>query len=192
VLSRSAELDASIIGLLTALPATTRDLDVVYLPGLDIAQHALLTGHDTAQAPSALTKRVDAVRGYYTFLRQLLMPLLTPTPSVDVLVVTQPGRVDVPAPGMLASYQALPPFDVTHGVREIPSGRVEDIAPTVLNGLGLPLSRELAGHPLPVFVTIAPRYVDSYGPPSSRRPADTGKPLDQETIDRLRSLGYIK
>jgi hypothetical protein len=193
VLRRSAELDASIVGLMDALPAPQRDLDVVYLPGLDIAQHALLSGHGAAQGPSALAARVDALRAYYTFLRQLLGPLITPTSTVDVLLVTQPGRVDAPAAGLVASYHALR-GDMIPGVRDSPSGRVEDIAPTVLNGLGVPLSRELAGRPLPVllFAPNSGQYVDSYGRPFSRPAAHEGKPLDQETIDRLRSLGYIK
>jgi hypothetical protein len=36
------------------------------------------------------------------------------------------------------------------------------------------------------------RFVDSYGKPFVETVARSGKPLDQETIDRLRSLGYIK
>jgi len=193
VLRRSAELDASIVGIMTALPSTERDLDVVYLPGLDIAQHALLGGHDAAQTPSAVTARVDAVRAYYTFLRQLLGPLLTPRANIDVLLVTQPGRVDAPAAGLLTSYHAVWGH-MTPGVRDIGPGRVEDIAPTVLNGLGVALSRELAGRPQPVlfFAPNAGRFVDTYGRPHARPAAREGKPLDQETIDRLRSLGYIK
>jgi hypothetical protein len=194
-LRRSAELDASIVGLMAALPPPQRDLDVVYLPGLDIAQHALLGGHGAAQGPSAVAARVDAMRAYYSFLRQLLGPLMTPTAKVDVLLVTQPGRVDAPAAGIVAAFydtSSLP--DTPKGVRSVAPGRVEDIAPTVLGGLGVPLSRELAGRPLPdLFLSPIPaRYVETYGRPFSRAVAHEGKPLDQETIDRLRSLGYIK
>ncbi len=194
VLRRSAELDASIVGLATALPSTTRDLDVIYLPGLDIAQHALLGGRaGIAEAPSALATRVDALRGYYAFLRQALDPLLTPTKTMNVIVVTQPGRVDTPTAGMVAAYyDPASMSDPPAGVRDIPAARVEDIAPTVLNELGVPLSRELTGHPLPLLLPSPPRYVDTYGRPSSHPAPHAGKPLDQETIDRLRSLGYIK
>jgi hypothetical protein len=194
-LRRSAELDASIVGLMAALPSSRRDLDVVYLPGLDIAQHALLGGHGAGQGPSAAAARVDAMRGYYAFLRQLLSPLMTPTAKVDVLLVTQPGRVDTPAGGMVAAFSDTSSgLHAPKGVRSLAPGRVEDIAPTVLAGLGVPLSRELAGRPLPdLFLTPASgRYVESYGRPFSRPVAHQGKPLDQETIDRLRSLGYIK
>jgi hypothetical protein len=116
-----------------------------------------------------------------------------PSARVDVLLVTQPGRVETAAAGVLVSYHALQ-RDMRAGVRDSPSGRVEDIAPTVLNGLGVPLSRELTGRPLLVlfFAPNGGRYVDSYGRPFSTPASAAGKPLDQETIDRLRSLGYIK
>jgi hypothetical protein len=41
-------------------------------------------------------------------------------------------------------------------------------------------------------VAGGPRFVDTYGRPSTTTVLSAGKPLDQETIDRLRSLGYIK
>jgi hypothetical protein len=193
VLRRSAELDASLVGLAGALPNEQRDLDIVYLPGLDIAQHALLGGGGAAQTPSGLSTRVDALRSYYAFLRRLLDPVLAPSGKTEVLIITQPGRVETPAAGMLAAFfDGTTYVDGPRGVHEAPAGQALDIAPTVLNGLGVPLSRELAGHPLPVLVGSGPHYVESYGRPSTATAVSTGKPLDQETIDRLRSLGYIK
>jgi hypothetical protein len=193
VLRRSAELDAAVVGLVMALPSAQRDLDVVYLPGLDIAQKTLLGGREgAAQAPSALATRVEALRSYYAFLRELLDPLIMPSAAIDTIVVTQPGRVENPAAGVVATYLA-PRADVTLGVRQVAGGRAEDVMPSVLNALGLPLSRELAGHPLPLAIALsAPRYVESYGRPYSGTVTHDARPLDQETIDRLRSLGYIK
>ena len=199
VLRRSAELDASVVGLLDTLPSDQRDLEIVYLPGLDIAQHTLLGGRGGAsQTPSGLGTRVEALRLYYSFLRRLLDPLLTPPDRADVLIVTQPGRVDSPAAGTVAAYWGAKMFaDGPPGAREGRAPRAEDIAPTILNGLGIPLSRELAGQPLPLLLGMptnvgVPRYVDTYGRPSATAVVSTGKPLDRETIDRLRSLGYIK
>jgi hypothetical protein len=194
VLQRSAELDASIVGLFDALPGSQRDLDLVYLPGLDIAQHALLgNGDGAAHAASALAIRVDALRGYYAFLKQLLDPLLAPSERVDVLILTQPGRVDVPAAGVFASLHSVAgTVDVHPGVESRSAAQIADVAPTVLAGLGVPLSRELAGHALPLLLGGGGGYVDSYGPPFSPPASRGGRPLDQETIDRLRSLGYIK
>lgn len=192
ILRRSAELDASVVGLDGALPNDQRDLDIVYLPGLDIAQHALLGGGATAaQTPSRLSTRVDALRSYYAFLRRLLDPLLAPSGNIVVVIIAQPGRVERPAPGMIAAFFGVRSIflDGPPGVHE-ERGQSEDIAPTVLDGLGVPLSRELTGRPL-IFPGPA-YYVETYGRPSSQPVAHEGKPLDQETIDRLRSLGYIK
>ena len=59
----------TILGIAQALPGPRRDLDVLYLPGLDIAQHALLAAPgECAQAPSAVAARVDALSSYYAFL----------------------------------------------------------------------------------------------------------------------------
>jgi hypothetical protein len=195
VLRRSAELDAAVVGLLGAIPNDQRDLDIVYLPGLDIAQNTLLGGRTgPAQAPSDVATRVDALRGYYAFLRRLLDPLLAPSGKLDVLVVTQPGRVDTPAPGAIATFfDGKAYIDGPRGVHDERAGHAEDIAPTVLNGLGIPLSRELTGHPWRgLLLATGPRYVETYGRPSTTTVLSTGKPLDQETLDRLRSLGYIK
>ena len=77
-------------------------------------------------------------------------------------------------------------------------GRTVDTAATVLHALGIPVSRELAGTPLlPLFnAEFLRRYpvrqVASYGAPSFQRQPRSGQPLDQEMIDRLRSLGYVK
>ena len=73
-----------------------------------------------------------------------------------------------------------------------------DVAATVLYALGVPISRTLAGHPLVSLFTDSfssrypVRYVATYGPPRSGLAARDGQPLDQEMIDRLRSLGYVR
>jgi hypothetical protein len=195
ILKRSAELDATIIGILDALPGPARDLDLVYLPGLDIAQHALLAApQGAASTPSAVAARLDALRGYYPFLQEVTRGLLAPSERVKVVVITQPGRVQGRAEGVMAAYNALDRFgDMRPGVRNEGAARAEDIAPTLLNGLGVPLSRELAGTPAPIVLgSLLPRYVDTYGRPGAAPASRQGRPLDQEMIDRLRSLGYVK
>ena len=78
------------------------------------------------------------------------------------------------------------------------NGRATDVAPTVLHALGVPISRELAGQPLTAlfnasFMRRYPvREVATYGAPTSTATDRSGRPLDQEMIDRLRSLGYVK
>ena len=194
VLRRSAALDATVVGLTDALPGPVRDLDVVYLPGLDIAQHALLSNEaGGAPAPSAIAARVVALREYLAFLHDLLTPWLQSSPGEFVVLVTQPGRVTTPATGTLTVYGVLPPPE--HEERPLIGDRgtasVLDVAPTILGGLGVPLSRELPGRGRSIL-GLTTRYVSTYGPPYRDESVRTGKPLDQEMIERLRSLGYVR
>jgi hypothetical protein len=78
------------------------------------------------------------------------------------------------------------------------AGRATDVMPTLLQALGVPVSRELAGSPLldlfdAGFSRRYPiRQVATYGRPSIKTAVRGGQPLDQEMIDRLRSLGYVR
>jgi hypothetical protein len=68
----------------------------------------------------------------------------------------------------------------------------------VLHALGVPISRELAGRPLVELFSaqFARRYpvreIATYGLPSAGDRRRSSQPLDQEMIDRLRSLGYVR
>ena len=74
-LRRSAELDATILDLAADPALGTPDLLVVYLPGLDIAQHTLLGSPDAAGlAPSVVTTRVASLERYYQFLDERAWP----------------------------------------------------------------------------------------------------------------------
>jgi hypothetical protein len=209
ILERSAALDASVLKLDQAL-GQGRDLDVLYLPGLDIAQHALLRGHASSATPSVLSARLAALREYHQFLGELVSPWLKPVGKQVVLIITAPGRMGPDSVGRVTAgtWMPLPPpldpktlprdmetVDEPPPFTEVPDAAQSlDLAPTVLNILGVPISRELSGRVLPVssLGTGNPRFVANYGRPASTAPARTGAPLDQEMIDRLRSLGYIK
>jgi hypothetical protein len=191
VLRRSAELDALQLELLQRVSTTATDLSVVYLPGLDIAQHALLGDEPSRLTPSDLASRLEALKTYYVALDRLVGPALVPAQDEIVLIVTEPGRVSGSRGARLAVRGAVAR---THTASSVPTA----VAPTVLYALGVPMSRELATGPLldvldPGFTARYPvRYVASYGSPSTTGALRTGQPLDQEMIDRLRSLGYVR
>jgi Type I phosphodiesterase / nucleotide pyrophosphatase len=190
VLLRSAELDATIALLATHPAIEGKDLLALYLPGLDIAQHTLATA-DLTPTASALAARTDGIRAYYAFLGNLI-DRVAPRNRALLMVVTHPGRVSSAARGAIA----------VAGWTAARSTRVEaafvDVAPTVLFALGIPAARDLSGTPLTAlfnerFVERYPaRTVGTYGQRTVAAPTRGGQPLDQEMLDRLRSLGYVR
>ncbi|HVL67292.1 MAG TPA: alkaline phosphatase family protein [Vicinamibacterales bacterium] len=191
-LRRAAEVDAVQLALTARLDVAQLDLVAVYLPGLDIAQHALLGSSGTA-TPSTLTARLDGLRGYYVYLDALLRDVTVPAGNELVVLLTLPGRISSPAYGLLAvAGTGATAEHVTARARAI------DVAPTLLHALGLPISRELSGAPVlgvfaGEFVKRYPvRQVDTYGRRTAPAVLRQGQPLDQEMIERLRSLGYVR
>jgi hypothetical protein len=196
VLRRSAELDALQLAMWQRFHGQvgTLDLMALYLPGLDIAQHALLSAREDV-SPSALSARLNALRSYYVFLDSLLANVLAaPAAPRDYLLVlvTHPGRRSTASYGMF-TVAGAPSHSGISGDMQI-----VDVAPTLLYALGVPISVELEGNPLlgvfrPEFVSSYPvRRVASYGAPNAPSAVRRGQPLDDEMIERLRSLGYVR
>ena len=191
LVTRSAELDAMLADLAADPLLSNVDLEVVYLPGLDIAQHGLL-GTNAAAAPSAMAARVQAVERYYAFLDGLIGDLITASPRT-VMLVAQPGRIEAPGAGLVAL--AGGPANI--GTTRI-TGAPVSVAATVLSLLGVPIAADLSGPVLedlvsPAFRRAHPdRSVTTYGPRRIGARPRTGKALDQEMIERMRSLGYVR
>jgi hypothetical protein len=190
-LRRAADVDALQVVLASRVRSASLDLVAIYLPGLDIAQHALF-GAGEAAAPSALEARLAALRSYYVYLDGLLKDALVPAADELVILLTQPGRMASIDHGLMAVRGAAVATDVSA------TGRLIDIAPTIWYALGVPLSRELAGAPIVGvfsrdFVKRFPvRDVESYGRRAAPAALRDGQPLDREMIERLRSLGYVR
>jgi hypothetical protein len=190
VLTRSAELDARIIKLARAIGGEL-DLLVVYLPGLDIAQHTLFG--EAAPAPSEVTERLSALRRYYAYIEWLVGPgvgLATQEQDRALFVITQPGRLRQGA-GVFAA------LGTAFGATRTDAG-VLDVAPTILHALGVPVADDLDGRVVQELFTPAARStypvrtVESYGLKGPASAPRSGQPLDEEMIDRLRSLGYVR
>ncbi len=191
ILERSAQLDAMQIILAREVSNPAPDLLAVYLPGLDVAQHALFGNAVTALSASTVAARVEALREYYIFLDHLLSESLHAGSHELVVIVTEPGRVGTAAEGLMGVGG-----DVA-AARTV-AARQTDVMPTVLHALGIPISRELAGAVstelfTPEFLRRYPvRQVAAYGRPVLNTRITRGQALDSEMIDRLRSLGYVR
>ena len=190
-LRRAGQVDAVHLAIASRLDSTTLDLLAIYLPGLDIAQHALL-GSGNPISPSALTARLDALRDYYRFLDAQLGRVADRGEGELVFLIAQPGRIATITHGLAAAAGA-------HAASGVDlDGRTTSLAPTILHALGIPVSRELAGRPLvrmfdESFATRFPvREVETYGRRALPSGLREGQPLDREMIERLRSLGYVR
>lgn len=193
IIERSATLDATIVGLATDAALANVDLQVVYLPGLDIAQHGLFASDPAAAAaaPSTVAARVQAIERYYQFLDGLLGDFLLARRAT--VLVTQPGRIAAPGNGVLA-LTGVP----ARAAGERSAVTSTAIAATALYLLGVPVAADLAGQPATAlvaedFLRAHPaRTLPTYGTRRAGPRRTTGQPLDQEMIERMRSLGYVK
>ena len=190
-LTRAAQVDAVHMAIASRLDTASIDLLAIYLPGLDIAQHALL-GSGNPVSPSALTMRLDSLRGYYRFLDTLLADAADPVKGELVFLIAQPGRIATITHGLAAATGE-------HAADRVAlEARTTTLAPTILHALGIPVSRELADRPLlPVFSRafaeqFPVREVETYGRRTMPSALREGQPLDREMIERLRSLGYVR
>ncbi len=191
LVTRSAELDAMIADLASDPLLANVDLEVVYLPGLDIAQHGLLTAN-AAAAPSAIAARVQAVERYYGFLDSLIASLPSASERTVVLVA-EPGRIAGAGDGLIA----LTGRPANVGAARA-TGAPASVAATVLSLLGVPIASDLSDPPLASLVSDEfrrahpDRSVTTYGPRRIGARRHRGKALDQEMIERMRSLGYVR
>ena len=194
LLRRSAELDALQVAITREVAAANADLVCTYLPGLDLVQHGLFASAEAGGAsPASVALRLAALDEYYETLDRLLAPAVRAGSEELLIVITSPGRVTDAGPGLMLALGPTANARLRDG-----AARPTDIMPTILQALGVPLSRELAGRPLVElfaadFTRRYPvRQVSTYGAPSMERADRSGQPLDQEMINRLRSLGYVR
>jgi hypothetical protein len=153
-------------------------LGAIYLPGLDI--------HETR-------KGITTSAEYLRALDAALKPLLDrASPSHVVILVTDPGMTGqrIAASGVFA--MAGGPVVKRSGK----SGRLTDVAPTILCLLGFPVSEEMDGRVL--LDAFSTEFVAAHKPAAVKsfgrlRTGKVGEySIDSEIVDRLRSLGYLQ
>ena len=103
------------------------------------------------------------------------------------------GRVLVKGPGIAKLSVVL------WNLRPAPeSWSVLDIAPTILNMRGFPKSRSMEGEPRVSFLDpswqalLHPRVIETYGSSPLPSVPFSEASSEEETLERLRSLGYLK
>ena len=191
ILIRSAEIDAIVTALANINPGPPVDLRVVYLPGLDIAQHNLLQSQEGAPV-SAIRDRVVALESYYRFLDTLVAQMLQPSATHVDAAILWPGRVSGREGKLLLAG------DPIHAGPAACTNCDAAVAATLLYLLGLPVADGLDADAARSVVQVdflerhPVRRITSYEAVDVRRGVRTGQPLDAEALERLRSLGYIR
>lgn len=192
---RALALDLFAIGASRALAGPRApDLEAIYLPGLDITTMQQLGEANSADL-ATLDLRLAAVRAYYLFVDRLLGEAMKSLRPDDVLIVVgDPGRLA--RTGMGPAEGTLIVFGGPAQSGELGVVSERDVAPTVLHLVGLPVSREMEGRVLtaaftPPFTSAHPvRRVPTYGRRPTARQAESA--FDEEMLEQLKSLGYVK
>jgi type I phosphodiesterase/nucleotide pyrophosphatase len=164
----------------------------MYLQGADVLSR--IDERTEMVKPELIQKLIP---GYYNYLDRLLGEVVHGFESGGlILVVCDPGKI-----GRSRGRSGAVIFhgvDVKTSYRAETKYKLEDIAPTLLYLIGLPVDRRMHGRPR-IEVgepgpggAPAPRYVGTYGPPPLERASTPEYRHDREVIERLRSLGYIE
>lgn len=141
-----------------------RRLATVYLPALDIVLNRL-----ELDQTARLTQSLRVLEGLTTLVNQVRGA------GFEVVIAGMPGDGQS-GTGVIASS-----IDLQRPLR------AWDIAPTLLDAVGFPLSEEMPGRALTTN-SREPR-IASYGPRASSGAATT---VNEEYYENLRSLGYIR
>jgi tetratricopeptide (TPR) repeat protein len=204
------------------LAARHADLTGVYFEGVDMMGHRFqhCMPPRMALCPDADFARFrDAVTGFYAYQDRLLGAILDAAgPRTTVLVVSDHGfRSGADRPQGALPYTTEQPVEwhdregifllsgpgARRGVRLSVRPTLFDIAPTILELVGLPASDEMPGRVIaealdPAFLAQhPPRRIPSYetvGTPLRRDPSandPAAREAEAELLASLRSLGYI-
>ena len=164
----------------------------IYLQGADVLSR--IDEHTEMVKPERIQGLIPE---YYYFLDHLLGEVIQGfEPGGLILVVCDPGKI-----GRSQGRKGVVIFhgiDVKKGRRAESSYHLEDIAPTLLYLIDLPVARSMHGRPRTEAGEPGPggapvlHYVNSYGPPPLDQASTPAYRHDREVIEWLRSLGYIE
>lgn len=177
------------------------DLWMLHLPGPDVIRRVL--ARSIAVPAERERRRREALRIYFDALEVPLGALAagathTAGPSRLLLWVTLPGLPWKDAPSRPEGFLALAGSGVRAGTLTTPIAP-DEIAPTILWMLGLPSARDMDAGPRADLLTpdaaaaLPPvRWIASYGRQETEAIERAASSIDQEMLERFRSLGYIQ
>ncbi len=186
----------------------------VYFEGADIVGHFFwkyMEPQYFSAVPAREVERFhDTYRNYYQALDGFIGQLMKVSgPDTAFLIISDHGMIRVPREGLDANHSGThargrPPGififsgpGIKKSAEPIKGAGLLDITPTVLYYLGLPVAEDMPGKVLTQvfsdeFLAKNPlRKIRTYDR-KPRRVKEEQSPLDQEIINKLRSLGYVR
>jgi hypothetical protein len=218
-LKRFTAGDLAVVNLVTHLAVSRpTDFTAVYLRGTDLVSHFFWRYKDPDSwgraklSPAALKAFGPVVDRYYQKADAMLGEILRTRGDNTIVIVCSdhgfggrngyPGlKGDAAVPRDMHRAEGTIIMEgpgILRGKR-IEGATVYDIAPTVLVLAGLPVGRDMDGRPLveaiaPSYLKVRPvAHIETYetgARPGGQEPVTS--PVDEETKEMLRSLGYIK
>jgi predicted AlkP superfamily phosphohydrolase/phosphomutase len=185
------------------------DLLMVYLPGIDRISHFIWAGVEPGEAYPEEVRPTDAqrakwrevLRRYYAYTDALLGVLLARYGRDDLVLVVsdhgfearseEPGRT---GNHLTAAAEMGVIFARGPGVpaaSRIEGMSVNDVTPTVLAWLGLPVAQDMDGRPAAFVEVEATEEIASYDRGPIERVETTSDELEKDVIEQLRALGYV-
>lgn len=192
----------------------TPDLLMVFLPGTDRVSHWLwgsleppdLYREKLRPTPSEREAGVDALYHYYEYVDALIGRVIADATPADLVIVLSDHGIEAGTnawrprlSGAHYSEKALHGIFFARGPG-IPPGSssegmsINDVTPTILAWLGLPLARDMDGRVAPFLerdTGLAPESIASYDSDPVER-LEGGDDSNAAVLDQLRSLGYIE
>jgi predicted AlkP superfamily phosphohydrolase/phosphomutase len=185
------------------------DLLMVLLQGIDRTSHHLWAGfEDPSKYPpearfsaAQIERARAALESYYEFTDDLIGRLVSRYSEDDLVLVLSDHGFEAVGKGRLTgghnSPAALDGVIFARG-RHVRAGpvaeglRIEDVTPTVLAWLGLPVARDMDGKPAR-FLDLQPaETIATWDTLEVERATEAASGSDAKILDQLEALGYVE
>jgi predicted AlkP superfamily phosphohydrolase/phosphomutase len=190
--------------------ATKPDLLMVYLSGVDRSSHFLWGGFEPASvyaksvrfSPAEKRAAAQAIRRIYGFSDSLVGELAARYGEDDLVIVVSDhgfearvkgdrgltGTHDSKRAEMGVVFARGPGIEAGATVGEL---SVNDITPTILRWLGLPVGEDMDGRPAAFLAAGEIRRVPTHDGAKIERAKGRADEVESTYIDELRALGYV-
>jgi predicted AlkP superfamily phosphohydrolase/phosphomutase len=187
------------------------DLLMVFLPGIDRVSHRLwgaleppADGSDGPFTPAQRDASAAALRRYYSFTDALIGELSKSFDPEDLVMVVSDHGFEAGSSMMLLTgehktqnalngviFASGPDIAPSHDKRPV---TVNDVTPTILAWLGLPIGDDMQGRPASFLAVDASQIgrVASHDTRPIERPGDAPSGAEESMLEHLWSLGYVE